>query len=558
MRQRCRTDLFLLCRVLGYKDVHEQVHGPLLEALQKFKGGTEENVNGKWVYRPHLPHWQLEGSRQNLFLYPRGHLKTTVITIAHSIQWVINYPNIRILISTAIGDQAELILGSIKKQFQYNDDFRTLFPEFCPTAAKAADFGSRDEFTVPNRTDHTLKEATIWACSVGKVIAGFRADVTKNSDLVDEQNVKTPGGIAEVISHFGHMEPLLERYNERDGFAASRGWNDVEGTRYDFGDLYGELLKNSDSQEFRQTDRAIDWHVVLRGAIDDKGNSLWPERFPVKELERIRRQPAVGDWIFSAQYLNKCIPQGDGLCDPKDVVFVPGHVLQEIMPRLRISATIDLSGMQAAERSDFSCISVGGFDHDGRLYIVEIHCGRYSPDEIIDLIFSIHRRFPQLVCFRIEKEARATVLMPFLEREKSKRQTYPRVLALPRDSRISKQNRIRGLRPWFNQSLIRFNAAIPLQTKQELLTEIAQFPSQSGGVHDDILDTLADLMQDADTESGVTSDVIADPPDVKFSQFGRERAPDRFMGFRDDGVADWLYGPDPDRAAGGSKKTGVL
>lgn len=557
MRQRCRTDLFLLCRVLGYKDVSEKVHGALLDSLQKFQGGTEEKSGDKWVYRPAVPHWQLIGSRQNLFLYPRGHLKTTVISIAHSIQWIINYPNIRILISTAIGDQAELVVGSMKKQFQFNEDFRTLFPEFCPSATRAADFGSRDQFTVPCRTDYTLKECTVWSCSIGKVISGFRADVIKNSDLVDEQNVKTPGGILEVNSHFGHMEPLLERYNERDGVAASRGWNEVEGTRYDFGDLYGELLKSSDADEFRGAERSKDWHVVLRSAIQDDGQPLWPERFPLTELERIRRQPTVGDWIFSAQYLNRCIPQGDGLCDPKDVVFVPAHVIGELMPRLRLTCTIDLSGMQPSERSDFSCLSVGGFDHDGRLYIVEIHCGRYTPDEVIDLIFSIHRRYPTLVCFRIEKEARATVLMPFLERERSKRQVYPRVLALPRDSRISKQNRIRGLRPWFKQSLIRFSESLPLRTKQELLEEIAQFPSQSGGVHDDILDTLADLMQDADRESGVTADVIADPPDEKFSQFGKSRSNNRFLGFGEDGLEQWLYGPNPDHA-GGPNKTGIL
>ena len=556
MRQRCRTDLFLLCRVLGYKDVSETVHRPLLEGLQKFRGGTEEYSAGRWVYRPAIPFWQLEGCRQTLFLYPRGHLKTTVITIAHSIQWIINYPNIRILVSTAIGDQCDLIVSSIKKQFQYNDDFRTLFPEFCPSQAKAADFGSRDEFTVPNRTDHTLKEATVWSCSVGKVIAGFRADVIKNSDLVDEQNVKTPTGINEVISHFGHMEPLLERYNERDGFKASRGWNDVEGTRYDFGDLYGELLKASDYEDYRDKTRPIDWHVILRAAQDEKGKSLWPERFPPEELERIRRQPAVGDWIFSAQYLNKCIPQGDGLCDPNDVVFVPGHIIAQIMPRLRLIATIDLSGMQAAERSDFTCISVGGFDTDGRLYVVEIHCSRYSPEEVIDIVFSIHTRFKNLVCFRVEKEARATVLMPFLERESSKRSIYPRVLVLPRDSRISKQNRIRGLRPWFKNSLIRFNEAIPLRTKQELLTEITQFPSQSGGVHDDILDTLADLMQDPERESGVTADVIADAQKDPREQFGRPRQEDKFLGYEGE-VSNWLYG-----SQGGfdqpSRKTGIL
>lgn len=531
-RQKCRTDLLKLCVVLGYKDVNQEVHGPLIDSLQKFPGGKETEVRAHvWKYEPFIPHWQLTGSRRNLFLYPRSHLKTSVITIAHSIQWIINYPNIRILISTATGDQAELVLGSILTQFRYNPDFRALFPEFCPRAEKAADFGSKDAFTVANRSDLTLKEPTVRSCTVGKVIAGSRADVIKNSDLVDEQNVKTPGGIKEVISHFGHMEPLMEGYSATPEFPASRGWNDVEGTRYDFGDLYAGLIKSPD------------WHQVIRSAISDDGKALWPARFPLEALEMIRRQPHVGDWIFSAQYLNKCVPQGDGLCDPKDVAFVPGEVIRGLLPQLRVHCTVDLAGMEPTNKGDYTAVTVGGFDRDGRLYIIEMHCGRPSPEEVIGLIFSIYARYPNIVDFKVEKDAHARVLLPFLQREMSKRQRFPVLYPIKRDTHTSKQHRIRGLRPWFKTGIIRFNADIPLQTKQELLEEVAQFPSESSGVHDDVLDTLADLMQNRDGD-GVTDDVIADSPDQKFSQFGVQRGRDRFLGFREDGVADWLFGPD--------------
>ena len=131
------------------------------------------------------------------------------------------------------------------------------------------------------------------------------------------------------------------------------------------------------------------------------------------------------------------------------------------------------------------------------------------------------------------------------------------MLAIPRDTHTSKQHRIRGLRPWFKAGVIRFSSDIPLSTKQELLDEIAQFPSESSGIHDDILDTLADLMQSGNSDQPVSSDVWADTHTDIQSQFGAPRGQDRFLGFGERGVAQWLYGNDPDYYRE-YKPTGVL
>jgi predicted phage terminase large subunit-like protein len=253
----------------------------------------------------------------------------------------------------------------------------------------------------------------------------------------------------------------------------------------------------------------------------------------------------MGDWEYSAQYLNKCIPTGDGLCDPKDVVFIPSQVIRQLLPTLRLHATVDLAGMEATKKGDWTVLTVGGFDPDGRLYILEIHCGHYAPEEVIALIFSIHARYPHIIDYKVEKDAHARVLLPFLQREMSKRQRYPILCPIKRDTHQSKQHRIRGLRPWFKNQIIRFNQDLPLATKQELLDEIAQFPSESSGVHDDILDTLADQMQNREGD-GVNPDVIANAPDDPLSQFGRPKIQDRFLGFSEAGVAQWLYGGDPE------------
>lgn len=575
LRHACRTNLLYLAReVLGYKDVSLDVHGPIFSILPQLEGGEETLVEGVYRYRPHKEIWQIKGRRERLVLYPRGHLKTTLISQAHLIQWIINYPDIRILLSCATGDQVEKVVRAIKGVFQYNDAFRDIFPDFCPPREKSNDFGSKDQFITPART-MTRGEPTLFSVTVGKTIAGYHPDVIFHSDLVDKENVKTPGGIQDVIEHFKYMNPLLERYSARafcakckkvvhadpsgkmadkcpkcssevQIFPATRGFTYVEGTPYDFGDLHNMLLSDPAYK---------DWLKVIKPAQEDypKGKILWPHRFPPEELEKIRKE--IGDWLFSAQYLMKCVPQGDGLCDPKELIFIPAKVMKDLMPRLRLHVTIDLHGMENNKGNDFTVMTLGGFDRDGRLYIPEIKLGRFNPEEVIANIFDFHRRYPQIIDFKVEKDAHARVLLPFLKREMSKRQSFPTIWPIKRDTNVSKKQRIRGLRPWLKTKTVVFSDGLGLAVMQELMDEVAKFPSESAGVHDDILDTLADQMQNQ--EGGVTDDVVSDSPYKQESIFGMPRPRDRFLGFGEEGVSQWLYGNDGEETAPNSM-TGFL
>jgi hypothetical protein len=247
-RERGRVDLLWLCQnVLGYRDIRGadegwddlenltagENHQPLLDGLHKFSG--REDVYDIETMRvvsskervPMYDQKEPDGNRNALFLYPRDHLKTSILTIAHTIQWILNYPDVRILLSFSSGDHGDRIMTAILSHFRYSADFRFWYPEFCPDAARAKDFGSLGNFTVPNRT-RQITEPTVMAVSVGKMIAGTHQDVHKHSDLVDKENVKTSAGIRDVIDHFRYTDPLLARVEGK------QGWRDVEGTPYDY------------------------------------------------------------------------------------------------------------------------------------------------------------------------------------------------------------------------------------------------------------------------------------------------------------------------------------
>lgn len=496
----------------------------MFDALQKFAGGEDTSeprlVNGKPSpgtfkelidsYKPSVPMWDLEGPRKSLILWPRGHLKTTVCTIAYTIQWILNYPDVRILLSSGTGEQVRKFLDEILSHFRHNDMFRWVYPEFVPHGKNVKEFGNQERFTVPSRTVHR-KEPTVSTCSVGAVVAGGHFDVIINDDIVDKENVRTPEQIANVNSHLGFLWPLLETAPDSDKRAKGymRGWWTMAGTRYDFSDSYGTIIDSEAAKsEAERTYLIQERDAIIEGDLSDLANckTIWPARMPPQALKDIMDDPLQGPSIVASQYRMNPIPDKSGLVDsPKEIVWVPVEAMKKIYAYLSLHVTVDLAGMEPSTNkladNDFTVITPHGFGHDGTLYVLPIMRGRYTPFEVIDLLFKLFEIHPRIVDVKVEKEAHARVLLPFLKREMAKRQRFLPIVEIRRDNRTSKQQRIKGLQPWFRNGSIKFADNQP--HKLAIINEIMRFPKYS---HDDIPDTLADAMQNR--EGGVIYEVV--------------------------------------------------
>lgn len=525
-RERGRRDLLWLCNnILSYKDVSRHVHGPIIDALQKFPGRLEildPHTMQLVKSEPRVPMEELEGPRNQLYLYPRGHLKSTIITMAHAIQWIVNYEDIRILIDTAISEQGERFCQEIKAHFQFNQRFRFLYPEYCPPARKVSDFGSKTEFTIPNRRRKWLKEPTVSTISVGRIIASGHFDVHKHSDLVDKGNISTPGLIKDVISHFGYTRPLREHYST----APHHSWVDVEGTPYDFSDLYQTIIDAEEKRDGKPGNEH-EFSITIKSAIVDKSLklTLWPEKYPWDELMRIKNDPTVGPDMFSAQYEMRCVPAEGGLSDRDHIKTFPHSKIKELIPFFRLHTTVDLAGMERDSDGDFTVLTTCGFDRDGRCYVLEILRGRFTPHHVIELLFNLKVRFPSLIDIKMEKDSHVRVLLPFVMREQEKRGVYLPIVTHKRDPRQTKQSRIKALQPWFQTGIIRF--ADNIECYLDLVDEVIRFPKFR---RDDILDTLADQMQNRDSK-GVTSDVLPFPEDSPDVTNWERSLKKRFLGF---------------------------
>lgn len=514
IRWKARTNLRFLCNeILNYPDVSDEIHGGLIKTLQQFPKPTAEQfaendkiVDGKWVYTPIQKMLSLPGKRRRLILDFRGAMKTTINAQAHVIQWILNYPDIAMLIVQSNASKAEDIMAEVKKHFQANPKFRAAFPEHCPQKG-INDWGTKSYFTTCARTpSNTRKEHTVMTAGIDTGTAGYHFDVMKFSDIVEMKNI-VGEGLHQVKKSFYMMENLL---------VAPSYWIDVEGTRYHFSDLYGDIIKHEmkrpeDAREYEMYTRAVykkktdggkpqrfvPEELELPNLLDENGMpiSWWPSRFDVKKLEGMR---ARDPFIFNTQQLQ--LPLG---ADPNMIPFpvdstYPKWIDRETF-RSRIPITMREMSIDTAEtvgpRSNFSAITVGAWSGSGKCYIEEIVHRRMLPDALVKAILEVLYRYQALgkpiSKVKIEETSFVRGLEGSLRREMDLKNVFIPIEFIKRENHTAKTERIiNSLQPWYKSGDVVF--LDDLECKEALLTELKQFPS---GESDDILDSVADLFQ---------------------------------------------------------------
>lgn len=539
MRQECRTDLWRLCQVLGYRDVGKP-HMRMIRHCQKFLGGTEPlnqvTIKTGAGYKPLVPMWELPGKRKKLRLVTRGGLKTSIITQAEKIQWILNYPDVRIFAGSAQLGRSKDFLRGAKEHFTKNELFRWLFPEYCPKnteSGKIEDFGNDEQFTVPCRRTPGIKEPTMRAISADSSVAGGHYDVGDVDDGVEDQNSRTPGSIEQTKKFIASLWPLIET----NPLPPGHGWFGLTGTIYSFSDAHFTIY----SEEMKKPEDKREWDCLYIPACDDwatcstaldkleeaqesglqeqidaafahfkeveKKHVWWPQRIGIKHLRKIEKDPALGPSVLYPQYLLRPLQDKNGLITSRDdIKWISRAELNKLKPRINWNVTVDLAGMGTSQGADadYDCINLHGWGTDGRCYFDKIIWGRLDPDTVIAEMFRLFEYQPRIMFFKVEAEAHARILLPFLKKEMGRNgKPYLPIMEIKRDNTTSKVHRIRGTQPYWKNGAFRFAEDIEAEAKEHLSLEALYFPKFN---HDDILDTIADSLQ---SREGIVSDVQA-------------------------------------------------
>ena len=236
----------------------------------------------------------------------------------------------------------------------------------------------------PNRSKFNLKESTIEVAGVGQIIVGRHYDVIVLSDIVTPETVTTPMQIQKTKDWVAYAISLLHN--------PEKNRIDMEGTRYDFNDIYGEW------EEKAKKDKRF--FCYKRPAIikDENGNEkpLFHERFTLEGVYAIKKDQ--GSYIFAGQYMLEPIDLETAPFKRSQIKYIERRHLPRVNNKLPpCFTTIDVA-ISKDKKADYSVITTSIFDSDGTEYVVDIQYGKWDTNELIDKIFKVNKRFqPEII-----------------------------------------------------------------------------------------------------------------------------------------------------------------
>jgi len=311
-------------------------------------------VLGYEVQPFHLRMLQYQFQHPNsLQLAFRGAGKTTLCTVTKAIHYLLKDPDLRILIASDIMGDSTAILREIKGHYENGVKLAEVFgPYFDP--ARVTKWGI-EEIDVLPRTKFT-KEASISCVGADTAVASRHVDVILADDLVVEKNSRTSGRRGKLHTWvYQSLDPCLE---PPDPHVPHRGEHHRLGTRYHWDDHYGHLIEHELAE-----------HHQIIPALDEKGRSPWPEKYPPEWFEK--KKKIMGTILFNSQHL----------CDTE---AMKGEIFQyddcqqidddEIPSGLKIFTGTDLAVGEKKKNDQFAQVAVG-VSEKGDYYVLEIYAG---------------------------------------------------------------------------------------------------------------------------------------------------------------------------------------
>ena len=442
--------------------------------LLDFVLATKPDYEPGWHHRllcKYLDRFVAGELRRLMVFMPPQHGKSTLVS-RHLPAYILGRnPNTRVIACSYSADLASRMNRDVQRLID-TDTYRSLFP-------RTQLFGRR------NRTDSEgayLRNSDLFeivgyqgsyrSAGVGGGIAGMSLDL----GIVDD-----PVKNREEADSPTQRESLWEWYTSTFFSRRSRDAGILlTMTRWNIDDLAGRLLKLAADDP-----KADQWTVLRLPALaedsrhpDDPrqpGQALWPERYPLTELEKTR---ANSEYEFAALYQGEPAPEG-GTEWPSS--WFGSHLWFDEWPPLVVKVlALDPSKGRDAKSGDYSAFALIGVDKAGILW-VDIDAARRPTPAIVERGFELCRTWrPQ--AFAIETNAYQELLgVEFLRVARDRGITLP-VYGI--GNMTPKPVRIRRLGPYFAQQRIRLRASAGCQ---QLLGEARQFPLAA---HDDCLDSL--------------------------------------------------------------------
>lgn len=484
LRHLCRTNLKFLCKEILEMDKWDDVLHDDLERFLMFSGSHK------------------------LVLIPRGHLKSSIVTVGWTIQQILINPNLRILIRNGVWEQSRIFLRQISAYLS-SGLLVKIFGEFCLKDS----IWTKEVVNIAQHTSKTGREPTFTTAGLETALTGLHFDLILDDDLVGQQNTTTKEQIQKVIDVYEDSHSLLDR----------GGRHVVIGTRWSNKDLYGYLLTADtctlnglpmNKSEGVDAWRNIYFQWLKSGKIvpfnsarfknlgrydayvrraEENGKAIFARDFCVTDnekyklkladidkesIETLKRNPRA----YACQYNND--PLDDDLIEFKRDWFQRFERTPELNKQL--SSTPAILSVDPAFRlkqtNDYTGLVVTKCTPDGFIYVLEAKQIKLNPAKLVDEIFNLVDIYkPQKVL--IETVSAQILLVDLLKNRMRDLKKFFTIEEMKTSTTETKAMRIRSLVPYYANGQILHAPGL-----SDLESQLLEFPR---GLHDDVIDALA-------------------------------------------------------------------
>jgi len=491
-RDRILSDLaYFADEYLHYRDLNEELHGEVIAELRS-----------------------IQADESRIFLLPRGHLKTSLITIAWVIWQILKNQNIRIAIVHAAYSEAVRIMNEIKAHLA-DERLVKLFGEILYENPRQQSPVWREEKINVKQT-FVVSGYTVCIYSIFGHITGSHYDIMIFDDIQDIENTESMEMIKKVCYRIVNCDSVLDSARPRCLYG---GIKIFVGTRWHRDDAWKWL---TDLGVKTMTKGCAVNSAGQECEIDDPdARPILPELWSIDKLKS--RRKLAGSRFFALQYYNKVIADSDITFDRDWIEYYDNDVKYK-----KIWIMCD-PAISLGRLNDDTVINVTGKPQDDEL---PLHCIgsegiRLKVQAVVDRIFTLYKYY-KTWCFDVEVCVEVTsyqyALKQWIEKDMSGHHVFFSVTEL-KPAKRPKPSRIRNLQPLVENKGIVFKRTKTL----DLIDQMVNYDSVSRDDHVDIMAYIMDVMHKI-YECGVITPQAPDSSDP----YSLERAIEELEGVSND------------------------
>lgn len=399
---------------------------------------------------------------RTVIVAPRGASKSSLVTFMWVLYTAVYGLSRFTIIASDSNTKAVSFLMRLKREIEDNTFFREVFQITKDSPWSRDDIAFRVGWLGAN---HRVRIA---ARGAGQSLRGYTDDVRPQlfigDDVETNENCSTEANRAKLRDWF--WTAVIPSMDPQIGKVL----------------MIGTIIHNDSLLARFMLNPPANWIIKKFSMIREDGTSLWPDRFPIETIQRIKDEYIRQGMLkrFHTEYLNDITGGDMRVLDNNKIRYYDPLTLGTTP--LRHYMAVDF-GASTTDKADYTCIMVCAVNNRGDIYVREYVRDRMIPSEVIDNIYSLYTKYNVLE-IGIETNGQQKVYYYMLEEAGRNRGKYLKMRQLHHN--LKKEQRILAVQPILDDGRLYLQP-----TMSDLIREMKEFPN---GRFDDVIDTLSNVV----------------------------------------------------------------